>query len=327
MKNAKFILLCAGLVLMGLIASPNAIAAPITASSLASLQKISIQTNAPGIAPAAQGCSGSPSISYFSATPPVISNGQVSTLQWGLVANASSAFLATPSGTNGIGTPGSQQVKPTQTTTYTLIAYCGNVSVQAVATVTVQNSSTCTGTPQISSFTANPGTINAGQTSTLQWGLVGNASSVSLQTPNGTSGVATPGSVQVQPGQTTTYFLNAWCQGVMTQAQATVTVNNAPLPPPPAPGNQILGMSINGGLSNSSQTVLTVNYFWNGEDAPANLQGFATNNGAKSNATRINANQNFNANLNFPVPVSQFRQANVCIFGASGTELVCRTGP
>src|SRR3972149_1117693 len=53
-----------------------------------------------------QGCSGFPIISSFSANPPVIAPGQVSTLAWGLVANANYAALVTPGGTPGRGPPG-----------------------------------------------------------------------------------------------------------------------------------------------------------------------------------------------------------------------------
>jgi len=285
----------------------------------------------PQALPNAQGCSGTPSIQYAYANPAITFPGQVTTLFWGLVGNANAAFLQFPDGhRQGIGTPGSQQVNPTQTTTYFIVGVCGSNQVQFPITVTVQGSPVCSGTPQISSFTANPTTINSGQASTLAWGLVGNADNVQLSSSTqGGSGVPTPGSVVVNPTQTTTYFLTAWCQGVTAQAQVVVTVNNPPPPPPPSSGNQVTSITKNGGLTTSSSLVVSVGYFWNNEDAPANLQATAFNSAGnvvgRSNATRINPNQNLTANLNFtPYPPGMTR-VSACIIGSSGTELACNS--
>lgn len=79
----------------------------------------------------------------------------------------------------------------------------------------------CPGPPDISSFSANPSTINAGQSSTLSWGLVTNANAVYLEG----DGVATPGSVRVNPGTTKTYTLSATGCGGTTRRQVTITVN------------------------------------------------------------------------------------------------------
>jgi hypothetical protein len=315
-------------VLLAAIASNQIVqAAPVqdhgqTASS--SLNPLS----APAPAPNAQGCSGTPTLQFVTANPPVTVPGQVSTISWGLVGNASAAFFQWPNGNRqGIGTPGSQQVNPTQTTTYFIVGECGSNQVQWPVTVTVQNTPGCSGTPQISSFTANPTTINNGQSSTLSWGPVTNADNVQLSSSTqGGSGVPTPGSVVVTPSQTTTYFLTAWCQGVSAQSQVQVVVNNPP-PPPPASGNQITSITKNGGLTSSSSLVVSVGYFWNGEDSPATLQAHAFNSAGNqvgaSNATRINPNQNLSANLNFtPYPPGMTR-VSACIIGSSGTELAC----
>lgn len=285
--------------------------------------------SAPDAAPNAQGCSGSPTLQFVTANPPITVPGQVSTISWGLVGNASAAFFQWPNGNRqGIGTPGSQQVNPTQTTTYFIVGQCGNNQVQWPITVTVQNTPSCNGTPQISSFTGNPTTINSGQSTTLSWGAVTNADSVQLSsTTQGGSGVPTPGSVVVNPTQTTTYFLTAWCQGVSAQAQVQITVNNPPPPPPPSAGNSITSITKNGGLTSSSSLVVSVGYFWNNEDAPATLQATAFNGAGNvvgtSNATRINPNQNLTANLNFtPYPPGMTR-VSACIIGSGGTELAC----
>ena len=148
------------------------------------------------------GCNGTPVFNGFYASPQTISNGQESTLNWGLVQNASAVFLQLPNRSEGVSTPGSRNVKPGQTTTYTLVAYCGNNQISISTTVNVNGG--CNGKPVINGFSANPSTINKGQSSTLSWGLVTNANSVTLVTPNGNSGVGTPGSIGVSPQQTST---------------------------------------------------------------------------------------------------------------------------
>ena len=75
--------------------------------------------------------------------------------------------------------------------------------------------------PVIVNFTANPTTINAGQSSTLSW-QVTNADTVVI-TSLGT--VALTGSQAVTPAATTTYTLTATHGTQTATAQATVTVN------------------------------------------------------------------------------------------------------
>jgi len=316
--------LLALILLAGIASSQMAQAAPSQAQTQA--ETLTMQ---PASAPNAQGCSGSPSLQFVTANPSITFPGQVSTISWGLVGNANAAFFQWPNGNRqGIGTPGSQQVNPTQTTTYFVVGVCGNNQVQWPVTITVQNTPSCNGTPHISSFTGNPTTINNGQSTTLSWGVVTNADSVQLSsTTQGGSGVPTPGSVVVHPTQTTTYFLTAWCRGISAQAQVQINVNNPPPPPPPPSGNRITGITKNGGLSNAGRLVIGVGYFWNGEDAPATLQARAFNNAGNqvgiSNATRINANQNLNANLNLTPYPSGMSRISACIIGSSGTELAC----
>ncbi len=86
--------------------------------------------------------------------------------------------------------------------------------------------SSCAGAPAIVSFSANPTTLTAGQSSTLSWGKVDNADSAAID--QGIGGVATPGSTNVKPDKTTTYTLTATgCGGTATkQVTVTVTLTN-----------------------------------------------------------------------------------------------------
>jgi len=82
------------------------------------------------------------------------------------------------------------------------------------------------------SFSANPSTIERGQSSTLSWTTTG-ATSVSID--QGIGDVGTSGSRSVSPGSSTTYTLTAKGEGGSTPATARITVTAAPPPPPPPP--------------------------------------------------------------------------------------------
>lgn len=180
--------------------------------------------------PAAQDdaqCSGIPVITSFTANPTTIQVGENATLEWGLVSNAHAAVLVSPDGRLGVETPGSTLVQPDQTTTYSLYGICGNATVQQQVTVNVEVPGGCSGVPEIASFTANPATIQPGQTTTLQWGAVTNASAAVLLGPEGKKGVATPGELVIEPNQTTTYALVAFCGRDAVQRNVTVTVEGS----------------------------------------------------------------------------------------------------
>jgi Cysteine-rich secretory protein family len=76
--------------------------------------------------------------------------------------------------------------------------------------------------PTISSFTASPGAINLGQTTTLSWNIAG---AVSVSIDNGVGDVSGVTSRAVSPSQTTTYTLTATNVGGASTARITVSVN------------------------------------------------------------------------------------------------------
>jgi hypothetical protein len=83
-----------------------------------------------------------------------------------------------------------------------------------------------TPTPPTASFTANPASIQTGQTTTLSWSTT-NASSITLN--NGIGTVALNGSVNVSPTNTTSYTLTATGSGGTVTKTTTVSV--ALIPP------------------------------------------------------------------------------------------------
>mgnify|MGYP001059525042 CR=1 FL=1 len=76
--------------------------------------------------------------------------------------------------------------------------------------------------PAISSFRFNPGTIEAGSCTQLEWGAVSHANQVSID--HGIGQVGASGSHKVCPDETTTYTLTAAGPGGTTTGSATCTV-------------------------------------------------------------------------------------------------------
>jgi peptidoglycan-associated lipoprotein len=79
------------------------------------------------------------------------------------------------------------------------------------------------------SLSANPGSIQPGQSSTLSW-QTSNATDVTI---DGIGAVQANGSQQVTPTDSTTYHLTAKGSGGSQEATARVTVAAPPPPPPP----------------------------------------------------------------------------------------------
>ncbi len=128
----------------------------------------------------------------------------------------------------------------------------------------------CPGAPVISSFTASPSTVTAGQSSTLSWGAVtnGNTSQLvgSVVINPGLGEVGSPGSRVVQPATTTTYTMVATGCGGTTTQQVIVVVSpavcNADLAitdlRPQTPSGPILGDITNHGPSTITNETLYV---------------------------------------------------------------------
>ncbi len=147
------------------------------------------------------------------ATPSTISPGQSATLAWTSV-NAQNVAI-TP-GIGAVANSGTITVKPSETTTYTVRATGGD-GPPSTCNITVTVSAAV---PVVASFTATPDTINAGQSSTLQWSVT-NADSVSI-TSLGT--VSNSGTRSVSPTTTTTYTLTATNASGSVTRTATITV-------------------------------------------------------------------------------------------------------
>ena len=134
----------------------------------------------------------------LSVDPASIQRGQSATLNWQVTGESTSVSI-----NQGVGTvqaTGSQRVQPTNTTTYTLTATGPGGSNTATATLTV-----IAPPPVVASFTADPASIQRGQSSTLNWQVTGEATSISINQGVGT--VQATGNSRVQPDNSTTYTL------------------------------------------------------------------------------------------------------------------------
>ena len=85
--------------------------------------------------------------------------------------------------------------------------------------------------PRITQFSAEPTSIQRGQSSTLRWEVAGQTNSIAIN--NGIGAVMATGNQRVSPNGSTTYTLTASGPGGTTTASATVSVAEPPPPPPP----------------------------------------------------------------------------------------------
>ena len=85
--------------------------------------------------------------------------------------------------------------------------------------------------PSITTFQAEPSTIERGQSATLRWAVTGDTSEISISPQIGS--VASSGSRQVFPTSTSTYTLRANGPGGSDSRTVTVNVAAAAAPPPP----------------------------------------------------------------------------------------------
>jgi peptidoglycan-associated lipoprotein len=86
--------------------------------------------------------------------------------------------------------------------------------------------------PRITTFQAEPSTIERGQSATLRWAVTGDTTDISISPQIGT--VASSGSRQVFPTSTSTYTIAASGPGGTDSRTATVSVTQATPPPPKA---------------------------------------------------------------------------------------------
>jgi len=85
--------------------------------------------------------------------------------------------------------------------------------------------------PRIAQFSAEPTTIQRGQSSTLRWEVAGDVTTISIDQTIGP--VQNTGNRRVFPSDSTTYTLTATGPGGTSTGSTTITVTSPPPPPPP----------------------------------------------------------------------------------------------
>lgn len=160
-----------------------------------------------------------PTITSFTRSAAMFAIGQSSTLSWAVT--GSPTLTLSPGGAL---TGTSLVVNPTATTTYTLTAANAFGSATASVAITVGSP------PAITSFTASPASVAAGQATTLAWVVTGSPGLML----NPVAGPVTGTSVSVKPTATTTYTLSATNSFGSVTAKVTATVLPAN---PPVIGN------------------------------------------------------------------------------------------
>jgi hypothetical protein len=155
----------------------------------------------------------------LTANPTTITQGQSSTLT---VSAPGATSVSIDQGVGTVPASGTVKVTPTATTTYTGTAtFTGGATLTATATVTV----TASGPTPTVMLSANPSTVNQGQSSTLSWSST-NATSLTID--QGVGSVTAPsGSTIVSPSATTVYTITASNGASTATASATVSVNSS----------------------------------------------------------------------------------------------------
>ena len=167
-----------------------------------------------------------PEIIGFEAAPQTINQGETSSLRW-WVAGADNSTSLTISNdldnnTQNVTSLLKLNVKPTQTTTYTLTITNNEGSDSRQVTVVVNTQPT---KPKINSFTATPAEITRGETSELSWVVTG------LPTPTliidqGVGDVTGLTSRTVAPNASTIYRLTATNSEGSVSQDVTITIND-----------------------------------------------------------------------------------------------------
>jgi serine/threonine-protein kinase len=169
-----------------------------------------------------------PAIAQFVAGPASIERGQTSTLRWQVTGSVTSVSIN--HGVGAVQNTGTSRVQPDSSTSYTLTATGPGGATTASANINVTIPPPLA--PVIAQFTAEPASIQRGQTSELRWQAAGPLTSVSIS--QGVGAVRNTGTRRVQPDSSTTYTLTATGPGGATTASASINVTMPPpLPPPP----------------------------------------------------------------------------------------------
>ena len=210
----------------------------------------------------------------LSSTATTIDQGQSATLSW----SATDAQSCTASGdwSGSRTTSGSEVVSPVNTSTYTLTCNGEGGSDSDSITVTVNEP-----TPPTANLSANPATIDQGQSATLSWSSTDADSCTASGDWSGSRGIS--GSEIVSPAVTSTYAITCSGEGGNANDSVTVTVNEPPAATPPAvsltasPSRVRQGDSITLSWSSTDADSCTASGDWSGARATSGSEAIVLN--------------------------------------------------
>jgi hypothetical protein len=169
------------------------------------------------------------SITSFTATPATLGDaGDAVTFDWAVTGTPLDSLVITPGDIDVLGATDGAGVGsylldpgPNGTTEYTLTATKGGDTATGMVTVTLP-------APEITSFTASPSAVGAGENVTLSWQVGLPATTLTITPGNidvsGDTDGGGAGSIIVNPNETTTYTLTATRGTSTSTADATAAV-------------------------------------------------------------------------------------------------------
>ena len=165
-----------------------------------------------------------PALSDVLANPATIKLGESSTLQWTPRADVEKVLISGGELTEEPATGTSHVVMPSETTTYELVAM-GEGAELGTFELTVTVRPDWADDPALTDVTANPASIEPGESSTLSWSPRADVENVLISGGELTEEPATGTSHVVMPSETTTYELVAMGEGAeLGTFELTVTV-------------------------------------------------------------------------------------------------------
>lgn len=158
---------------------------------------------------------GAPILLSFTSTPNPVQKGQAAELYWQVDPNGLSTSVSIDNGIGAVANTGTRQILNMQLTkVYTITATNSKGTTTRQLTVTVVDI--------VSYFTANPSTIQQGQSTVLAWSVIGAQTSISI---DGIGAVAAAGSLTLSPSSTTAYTLRIEGPAGETTVEVVVTVH------------------------------------------------------------------------------------------------------
>jgi hypothetical protein len=163
-----------------------------------------------------------PTVSSFTADPPVIGQEGYVRLRWAVSGSTAVTIVPGLPGNGSVAATGETPVFQNKSTTYTLTAK--GAGGETTSSVTVPFGATAP--PRIERFQADPATVETSNSSKLSWEVSGNATRVRIQP--GFDSLPAQGEREVSVSESTRYRLIVEGPGGAASSEVSITYNPAP---------------------------------------------------------------------------------------------------